>query len=387
MTIVDEVKDFIRNYTKALKTLVEENRQKIESVSIIPWFPTEFPVKATAHLGKSGISLDFDKGDHFEISIKRGERPQKRGKWSQFILYGRFAKIKDRAFEKAESDIQRLLSLPGMIEEQEQEMQRFYDALWTEEVRHIAEHYVEFLGKSGEVVDKTKETRTSELYDIVTVIQNHLSNFEYMLPAGCNALNLLHFMINSDMETSLFLALHGKYYSAMAILRKILETSVRCIYLDSLDDEAEAKRVLDGWTAGGSFPRGRGFKRIMNEMIDSQIDQKLTDLLRRYRVFENGLFKQSTVSLYKELCQFVHLRPSVRWEDDLVVLFSEFNLDKWQKYYSTFMRVVKIIEILLIHKFPEISSMRALGDTGQIYEPLQLSKQELDEIARAHSFN
>ena len=376
----EEVKEFIRNYVNALKILVEEKHQQIESTGIRPWFPTEFPVKAIAFLGKRGVIINFDKADHFDISVKRGERPHTRSKWGEFIPYPRFARIKDKASEKAESDIKHLLSLPKMIEEHEQEMQSYSEALWIEDMRYTAEHYVKFLSKAKEVVDKTKEAAIQELYDIVTVIQNHLSNYEYMLRVGCKALDRLYFMINSDLETSLFLALHGKYYSAMAILRKVLEVNIRCVYLDSLQNRVMAERQIDGWINEGRFPKT--FRETVDGIIEDQVDQSLTSLLKRLTTFENGSFKQSILSIYRELCVFVHLRPLTRWDDDLNLSFSEFNLDKWRNYYLLFMKIIKLAEILLILKFPRIVSMPSLVDLTETYKGLQLSKQELDAIAK-----
>ena len=376
-----EVIDFIRNYVSALKMLVEEKHQQIESTGIRPWFPTEFPVKAFVFLGKRGVIVNFDRADHFDVSVKRDERPHTKSKWGEFIPYPRFARIKDKASEKAESDIKHLLSLPKMIEEQEQEMQSYYEALWIEDMRYTAEHYVEFLSKAKEVVDKTKEAAIQELYDIVTVIQNHLSNYEYMLRVGCKALDRLYFMINSDLETSLFLALHGKYYSAMAILRKVLEVNIRCVYLDSLQNRVMAERQIDGWINGRRFPKKLVVDTV-NGIINDQVDQSLTSLLKRLTTFENGSFKQSILSLYRELCVFVHLRPLTRWDADLKLSFSEFNLGKWRNYYLLFMKVIKLAEILLILKFSRIVSMPGLVDPTETYKGLQLSKQELDAIAK-----
>jgi len=224
------------------------------------------------------------------------------------------------------------------------------------------------------------EAAIPELYDIVTVIQNHLSNYEYMLRVRCKALDRLYFMINSDLETSLFLALHGKYYSAIAILRKILEVNIRCVYLDSLQDRSMAERQIDDWINGGKFPKK--FRETVNSIIDAQVDQSLTSLLKRLNTFENGSFKQSILSLYRELCVFVHLRPLTRWDDDLKLSFSEFTLDEWRSYYLLFRKVIKLAEILLILKFPRIVSMSSLVDSTETYEGLQLSKQELDAIAK-----
>lgn len=375
-----EIRKFIRDYVRALKILVEQKHEQIKSTGIRPWFPTEFPVKAIAFLVKRGVILNFDKTDHFEVSVKRGERPHTGSKWGEFIPYPRFVRIKDKASEKADSDIKHLLNLPKMIEEHEQEMQRYYEALWIEEMDYTAKHYVEYLNEAKEVVDKTKEATIQELYNITTVIQNHLSNYEYMLRVGCKALDHLYFMINSDLETSLFLALHGKYHPAMAILRKVLEVNIRCAYLDSSQDEIVAERRINDWITGGKFPER--FKEVVNGIIDDRIDQSLTDLLKRLCTFENGSFKQSILSLYKELCVFVHLRPSTQLNDDLKLSFSEFNLDKWRRYYIAFMKIIKLAEILLILKFPRILSIHGIVDNAETYKDLQLSKQELEAIAK-----
>jgi hypothetical protein len=377
----DEVREFIRNYVNALKKLVEEKRQQIESIGIEAGFPTEFPVKATAYLGERGIIIDFERADSLGISVKRGERPHARGKWGEFIHYPRFERIKDKASEKAESDVKYLLNLPKMIEEHEQQEQSYYESLWIKEMQYTAEDYVKFLNEAKEVVEKTKEKSIQELYDIVTVIQSHLSNFEYMLRAGCKTLDQLYFMINSDLETSLFLALHGKYYSAMAILRKILEVNIRCLYLDSSQNKIITQRQIDDWINGGKFPINKTFEEIVNDMIDDRIDQSLTKLLKQLRVFEDDSFRHLIIFLYKELCVYVHLRPRVQLYDDLTLSFSEFNLDKWQIYCAKLRKVLKLTEILLILKFPKIASMRGLADPAETYQRLQLSERELDEIA------
>ena len=183
-----------------------------------------------------------------------------------------------------------------------------------------------------------------------------------------------------SFRVTLFLALRGKYYAAMAILRKILEVHVRCAYLDSNQDQDEAENVLSNWISGGDFRRG--FGKIVNELIDNHTDQDITHLLKGLCAFENGSFKKSILSMYAELCKYVHLRPLVQWNDDLRLPFSEFDPYRWSRYYLTFMEVIRLTEILLILKFPRIASMRGLGDTAETYSGLQLSKQELDAIAQ-----
>jgi hypothetical protein len=375
-----DVELFVQKYVSTLEKLVRNKYRQMESIDIRPWFPTEFPVRAVAYLVKRGIIINFEKADHFEVSIKRNERPHVKSRWGEFIPYPHFLTIKDRASEKAESDIKYLLGLPKMIEEHEQEMQRYDEAILIEEMSYTTEHYLEFLGKANEVVVQTRLAAMQEVYDMIRVIQNHLSDFEYMLRVGCKALNRLYFMINVDMETSLFLALNGKYFAAVAILRKILEVTVRCFYLDSLQDRVLAERETDDWVSGGRYRRT--FQQILNSLIGNGIDHNLTDLLKRLHAFENNSFKQSILSLYGELCLFVHLRPQTPWQEDLRMSFSEFNLDKFHRYYLLFMEVMKIAEILLVLKFPRIISTSSFTDPTETYEGVVLSKPELDAIAK-----
>lgn len=266
------------------------------------------------------------------------------------------------------------------IIEHEREMERYYDAQWIETMKYHIEHYLEFLSKSKEVVEQTKNTKNGEVFYIINLIQSHLSNYEYMLLVGCRALNRLHFMINSDLETSLFLALNGKYYAAMALLRKILEVSIRCIYLDSLSDKASAKIKIDNWLNGKKFPKST-FNKTVDDLISKKIDQQLTSLLKQLKLFENSSFKQSIKSLYKKFHIFVHLRPPTPWGEDLTLSFSEFKPDAWKKYHDLFLKVTKFIEILLIIKFPKIVSTRGIGKDMNSYTGLQLSKKELEELA------
>lgn len=381
-----DIELFVRNYVSALENLVKENNQQIKSIDLRPGFPTEFPVRATVFLSNRGIILNYEKADLFEVSVLKNGRPPVRAKWSEFIPYYFFGKIKDKASEKAKTDVEYFFSLPQMIEEHEQEMERQYEAqdreYWTEEINYTTEHYVEFLGKAKEVVDETRKEATQEVYDMVKVIQNHLSNYEFMLRVGCIALARLHFMINSDMETSLFLALNGKYLAAIALLRKVLEVNVRSIYLDSSSDRAKAERETDDWIRGEKFPEKRRFSKIVDDLLSKEIDEALSGLLRKQGTVENDSFKRSISPLYTKLNVFVHLRPQTHWEEDLRFSFSEFKIGKFRSYCALFKEVTKISEILLVLKFPKVVSTPRIGRTEERYTGLILSEHELDGIVK-----
>jgi len=380
MMISEEIREFIRNYVTALERLVEKKRHQIESTNIKPSFPTQFPIAAIVCISKRGIFINYFKADHFDVFIRKDEKPHEKGKWKEFIPYPLFERIKNRAFEKAKSDIERFLNFPETLEELERETQNYYENLWMEDMRYTIEHYIEFLNQSKEVLKKTKDEAIQEVYDIIELIQNHLLNFECILQAGCEALTRTYFMINSDMETSFFLALHGKYNSAIAHLRKVLEVYVRCIYLDSFLDRRVAEKKLNEWLNEGRFKEK--FRKIVNYLISDEIDKGVTSLLEQYSMLDNESFKNSILFLYQELCGFVHLRPPTARRDDLILSFSEFSLSNFRKYHATLKKVVKLAEILLVLKIPKIISTQRFSNSTVTYMGLILSKQELENIAK-----
>jgi len=379
-----ELTEYITNYLNAIKKLVDNNRQEIESINIIPNFPTKFPVKTSVFFGRKGIFIKFEESENFSISFNRNVNPPvKKGEWKQIIFYTQFKGIKDKASEKAKSDFNYFLSIPTMIEEHEKSMQEYYDALYFEAQNYELDNYLDYLKNTKKVVDETKNTTPQELLDIITVIQKHLSNYEYMLIIGANCLDCLHFMINSDLETSLFLAINGKYYSAIAILRKVLEVNIKSIYCDTLPNTAPNKNKIDDWLNRDTSPVP--FATALNVLFKDNVDTKLTSLLKKLALFGEASLKKSISSLYSELCIYVHLRPTMQRDEEFELAFSEFNLHKLENYYRLFGNVTKFVEILLVTKFPKIVAASGIGSDTNTYAGLQISRGKLEALAKFNS--
>ena len=112
-------------------------------------------------------------------------------------------------------------------------------------------------------------------------------------------------------------------------------------------------------------------------------NQNLTDLLKRVGLFDKS-FTDSIKSLYKRLNLYVHLKPPTD-DEDLDLYFSEFKQKEWREFHNSFFQVIKIIEVLLIIKFPKIVSTRGIGKQINEYKNLQLSKQQIDELVKFSS--
>jgi hypothetical protein len=216
-----DISIFIGEYLKALSEIVEEKRSKILETNIKPSFPMEFPVKTSVFRTEKGMIISYEKAQKASIDFLK-QRSSKADYPGEFLPYKLFEFWKDKAEKKARSDVELLLALPAMLEQHEEERQDYYDGLQMEAMEFDIDGYFNFLSKSNEVIAKTKENAFSEVYQLVTIRQNFLGNFEYLLRAGCKALNDLYFLIDSEMEASFDLALHGRYIQAMAILRKVL---------------------------------------------------------------------------------------------------------------------------------------------------------------------
>ena len=374
-----EIIRFITEYITEIKKIVENKRQEIEKVGYTPNFPTKFPVKTIVYFRRRGILINFEESESFSIVFNRSEEPHaKKSKWQKFIFHSKFTKNKEKASEIAKYDINDFLDIPRKVEEHEKDMQEQYEALFIEAQNFELDNYLEYLESAKKALNETRDSNPQELLDIKTTIQNHLSNYEYMIIVGGIALDSLHFMINSDLETSLFLALNGKYHSAMAILRKVLEVNVRCIYFDSLADKTSSQNKIDEWLNGGSFPLN--FAVIVKALM-MNINQQLTSLLKRVRLFEESSFKQFIISLYKSFHVYVHLRPQTA-DQDLDLYFSEYKPNEWKKYHDSFTQVTKLIETLLIIKFPKMVSTQGIGKETNDYKSLQLSKQQIEELSK-----
>ncbi len=370
------IEGFIHKYVTALSKIVEEKQAQIVAAGIAPSFPTKFPVEATVYLTDRGLLIHFVKAPAFGVSVKKNERPSNKSEWGEFMLYAAFDSIKDKPEEKAEADIKRLFELSDMLVEKDEADQAYYDALWFEEMQSNVDYFIEFLGKSSTAVGKTKTEALVETHEIVTIIQNFMSDYEFLLINGCKALDTLYFLIESEMETSFFLALHGRYTSAMARLRTVLEVMMRCIYLDCLGNRTKAQTQLSDWIINGEFKPH--FPDVVKGILDDQTDQKVTTLLSNFGVLTASSLADLIKSKYRELCSFVHMRPNASGYD-LDFLFPDFSKTLWSNYYNTFILIANAYEALLILKFPKILSSTRIASTEK-YTELHLPNKLLLDI-------
>lgn len=352
----EDVENYLRQYVPALERLLEHKYPRAKEIGLTSGFPLEFPVEVTAYIVPRGIHVKYQKSDAFEIKVlKMEEAPKKSGLIGEFIPAYRFLVIKDRGEERAESDIVWLLSLPEQYEAMQREMELMDEKLWQDEMKYVVESYKHYLDVSKNVCKKTIVKRTQELYDSVTRIQNHVQRLELLYQIGCEVLAETHFLINEDMESSLFLALNGKYYVAMALLRKILEVNVKAMYFDSLPQKHKQnlQEKIKLWLNGRN-PRLPSVQKMLGKLIDKRTDERIVQFLRHFRRFSGSSFRKYVQDLYHELCLYVHLCPEMSLDEKLKMSFSEYDEERFTLWYTCFEKVNEILDTLLVLKFPSI---------------------------------
>ena len=375
---VSAVSTFIDEYLQALSKIVEKTKKQILETKLKPSFPVEFPVKADVYMAERGLIVYFERAEKFSLAFTK-ERPSKPSGSGEFIPYRLFEAWKDKADKKAQSDVDSLIAIPAMIEQQEEENQAYYEGIQIEAMQFDIDGYIDFLSKSNGAVAKTKEGAFDEVYNLVTIRQKFLGNFEYLLRVGCEALNDLYFLIDSEMETSFDLALHGRYVPAMATLRKVFEVAMRALYLDCQKDRSLARQKLSAWIEQDQ--NGPPFRNVIEAILPEEVDKALTKVLRKIGVFEGASYRQELYDgLYRKLSRYVHLRPRTH-NYDLEFLFPEFVPSLFTDYHDSFLSVILAFETLLVFKFPQIVEIQGIGSVAERYSLLRISEEQYEALA------
>ena len=127
----------------------------------------------------------------------------------------------------------RLFGIKEYQEEQQEYWEEEYQRYEEGKIDDKVSGYVSFLEKAYEVHEKAVSEKKIALYNFVTYIQNQMVLLESYLEVGCETLfDTLH-ETTQDLESSVFLAIHGRYEPAMGLLRRHLETTLCSLYFDS----------------------------------------------------------------------------------------------------------------------------------------------------------
>ena len=201
-----------------------------------------------------------------------------------------------------------------------------------------------------------------------------------------------------DIEASCFLAMNGYYEDAIAILRLVLETSLKKIQGEAfpIDEvyhqlyskliEQKREKEKEGKWTKKEKKKFREDLTLINPSFWSSLDylfswesiQKFEELRKN-----NPSFKDELAELYKSLCSYVHPskdRNTNRDEARTTATYSKIEFSRW---YNFFLRTVKIVATLLFFVDEDIFDEKENPSTTF----LELYPTDLDLIKQSVDYN
>lgn len=171
------------------------------------------------------------------------------------------------------------------------------------------------------------------------------------------------------VETSCFLALHGFYDQACAVLRQILDDFLVRLYFDLknrhgrlqgwVGDNGRSDNEYNAWRLGGKeYPCMKNICSILFEEVP------IKEYDKKHRL------KEEILELHRTLSKYVHNRPRSRHYPGasrsslLNIEFSKKNFDNWLEYLKDVFRIISILSIL---QYPELLDT----EQGRKFETLE----------------
>lgn len=345
-----EIEKFIRDYVTKLENLVTGIYSDVKLQGYESGIPLQFPVSVQVFQVERGLFFYFDKSDFFNFKIINQRK--KKSRWRHFILATHFEKWKDRGHDKAKFDVRRLYYVPDSIESfamQNEERWEEAEAQHIEDITAEVDYYIDYLKDSEKIITETKRNHIYELYDILEIIVKYASRMKVYLSSGSWTCFETWSTVMTEMESAFFLALYGKYFSAIALLRKVFEIPCRAIFLDfNLKNDNSYEEIKEQWYAGEKFHFV--YSNMINRLIVDEEDKLIKPFLNILYDIDIDI-RIKLKNLYKELSKYVHFIPEESI-DEMPILFSEYNEEEMKKFYKLFIESITMTDILFILKNP-----------------------------------
>lgn len=237
------------------------------------------------------------------------------------------------------------------------------------EIKHYEEIYYQFIQdyyhdldsafeswikQSADVLAESKEKKSDSIYIVTQMIIFQGSLFRIFLDSKSDCTVEVFEDIEYDIKSSFFLALHGRYNSAIALLRRWLETILTSIYFDTelnkVNHNSQDFSILEAkknrWLSGNQHGAISGSNGVIAKLLDtttaqiSQIyDQKIN-------------FEEMVSKIYKNLCNFVHF-GGIMAGNDLALGYSEFNDKRFDEWFVLFCKIYEISIVISSLKYTD----------------------------------
>lgn len=375
----DSIREFIERYVEEYRRYFEESypEQKDKFARY-----TSYPYYVTAYVGLRKTLIEYQPNmDKFVVQVKTVDEIPKIDRNKKYISAFRndyLLRILDEPEKIARMDVLNDITFEELRREEAEYFEREYIEYVEEVVDSTVKNYISYIETAYNVRKETVSKERNEIYNIVTMIRNESNLMEVFLKARCSTLLDIINEIIQDVESSLFLATHGRYKPANALLRRLLETMIIALYFDSelrkydrnskTYEDVSSKR--ERWVERSRSLRFTGEYGILERLIDPDTDYIATEILRSTtKHFSKSSFIEYVEQLYGKLSKFVHY-GGMRSLDEVSLEFAEFDEKRFREWYTRLNQIYEICNLLMAIKFPEIL---------EIYEEIERKLDPVDQ--------
>lgn len=250
------------------------------------------------------------------------------------------------------------------------QLEDYWNDLYESEIDDSVKDYFNYLESSYDVNRKTLEEKRNEIYNAIKLVEKHIDYYSAYLIAECTIISNVTFEYIEDIESSIFLSIHGKYKPANALLRKWLETFIVALYYDSeikrykknskMHEKinTESKKWLNGSKRTNRF-LGDEFS-ILATVIDADIDDIARQLLIKSHHFKDKPFNKYIEELYSSLSKNVHYGGIKLSWDNLSLDFATYKPKLFDDWFLKMNQIDEICNILILLKFPEMLNLKEI---------------------------
>lgn len=321
----------------------------------------DYPYEINVYTDEKATRVFVDYGEKFKVNvIEVGNVPGRdegKGKLLHMISNRYLSHILDKPENMAQLDVMSVFEHEEMMEEEALREMEAIDKYYEEEMDQQVKRWFEIAEKTKEVEKVTLEKREKEVHAAILIAANQNSSFEIYEKIG-HALFMASTDLCDTLDSSIFLAINGKYRAALALLRRWLETVCMGLYYDMMLKTASALKKnslyqeVQAWLARPEYHRFTGKDGIISKLIDNNTESKGSQILKVRPKPTQTSFKKYIEEQYNELSKYVHSGGTTLFED--VIFFAEFDDTPFTEWFNRFMEINTICGILIVLKFPEI---------------------------------
>ncbi len=377
------IEEYIFQYIKILEQKYPDRKEEFPLYS-------NYPFNVIAHISEKSTRIVYEskasslKIDVFEVDNIPAQKNQsdiiESGVYSNDFLNYRMSYPR----AAANRDISDFLSR----EDYEKEQAELYEALYEDFVESEVDNYINYLNKAINVEKETSVKNRKEIHSSIKLVETHIDyNRAFMITKCMSLLNVV-FELNQDIESSIFLSIHGKYRPANALLRRWLETTLIALSLDyelkkcnpktKTYEELQKKRTK--WLENPSHFRFTGSDcSILAGLLDPDTDDFAIQVLKETTPSKYSSFRKYIEDLFKNLSKYVHYGGM---NEDILIDFAEYNEISFREWYIKLIQINEICNILILLKFPEMLTLSEENTEIRFPSLKEKQTQKLKELLK-----